>query len=412
MRILFVTQWFQPEPIFKGLPLAKKLANLGHEVEVLTGFPNYPEGKIYKEYKVRWLQRETIDGISVIRVPLYPSHGKSGFLRFMNYASFAFSAAIIGPWVVRKADVAYVYHPPATIGLPAMILRLLRRTPFVYDVEDLWPDTLAATGMFKNKLGLWLVEKWCLLIYRAASRIVVLSPGFKKMLLERGVQSEKIRVIYNWVDDTTVKPIAKNPALAAKLGLSGKFNVVFAGNIGKAQALESVLDAAAILQKESSRVQFVLIGTGVEAENLKRRTRDMELQNVLFLPKQPMSEIGAILVLADVLLVHLKDDPLFRITVPSKIQAYLAVGRPILAGMRGDAADLVVSANAGLLCAPENAESIAEGVRRFLKMSPQELDAMGENGRKFYQERMSLAVGAKHLLKELETAVRRAQRKG
>lgn len=391
--------------MFKGLPFAKELSKLGHEVEVLTGFPNYPEGKIYKGYKIKLFQKEIMDGISVIRVPLYPSHDKSGFGRFINYVSFAFSASIIGPWVVKKADVAYVYHPPATIGLPAIILRMLRRIPFVYDIQDLWPDTLAATGMFRNKLGLRLVDKWCRLVYRVANRIVVLSPGFKKVLIERGVRSEKIETIYNWVDDTTVKPTKKNPDLAVKLGLSGKFNIVFAGNIGKAQALESVLTAADILQKESSRIQFVFVGGGVEVENLKRITHDMGQKNVLFLPKQPMSEIGAIMALADVLLVHLRDDPLFRITVPSKIQAYMAIGRPILVGVQGDAADLVVNAEAGFSCIPESAESIAEGVRRFLKMSQQELEAMGENGRKFYQQELSLAVGTKKLAEVLESAV-------
>jgi glycosyltransferase involved in cell wall biosynthesis len=406
MRILFITQWFQPEELFKGLPFAKELSKLGHEVEVLTGFPNYPEGKIYKGYRIRLLQRETMNGISVIRVPLYPSHDKSGLGRVLNYVSFALFAAIIGPWVVKKADVAYVYHPPGTVGLPAIILKILRRIPFVYDIADLWPDTLAATGMFRNKLGLWLVEKWCRLIYRAASRIVVLSPGFKKTLIERGVRSEKIKVIYNWVNDTLVKPTKKDPALAAKLGLSGKFNIVFAGNIGKAQALESVLDAADILQKESSRIQFVFVGAGLEVDSLQRKTNDMGLKNVLFIPQQPMSEIGAIMALADVLLVHLKDDPLFRITVPSKIQAYMAVGRPVLVGVRGDAADLVVNAEAGLPCIPESAESIAEGVRRFLKMSQQELEMMGENGRKFYQKRLSLKVGTKQIAKVLESAIK------
>jgi colanic acid biosynthesis glycosyl transferase WcaI len=405
MRILLITQWFQPEPMFKGIPFAKELSKLGHEVEVLTGFPNYPEGEIYKGYKIRWLQRETIDSIPVIRVPLYPSHDKSGFQRFINYASFALSAAIIGPWVVKKADVAYVYHPPGTIGLPAIILKMLRRIPFVYDIQDLWPESLAASGMFTNKFGLWLVDRWCRLVYKVASRIVVLSPGYKKELIERGVRDDKIRVIYNWVDDTMVKSTPKNPALATKLGLSGKFNVVFAGNLGKGQALQSVLTAAEILQKESSRVQFVFVGTGVEAETLKRKNHDMGLNNVLFIPQQPMSEIGAILALADVLLVHLKDIPLYRTTIPSKIQAYMAAGRPILIGVRGDASDLVVNAKAGFPCIPENAESIAEGVRKFLKMSQQELDTMGENGRKFYQQELSLEVGARRLAEVLESVV-------
>jgi glycosyltransferase involved in cell wall biosynthesis len=405
MRILFITQWFQPEQMFKGLPFAKELLKLGHEVEVLTGFPNYPEGKIYNGYKIRFLQRETIDGVPVIRVPLYPSHDRSGWRRFVNYVSFALSAAIIGPWVVKKADVAYVYHPPATIGFPAAMIKLLRGIPFVYDIQDLWPDTLTATGMFTNKLGLWLVDRWCRFVYWAANKIIVLSPGFKNALIERGVPGDKIKVIYNWVDDTMVKQVPKNPALAAKLGLDGKFNIAFAGNMGKAQALEAVIVAANILKNEYPNLQFVFVGTGVEVENLKIKTHDAGLENILFIPQQPLSEMGAILALADVLLVHLKDAPLFRITIPSKIQAYMAAGRPVLVGVRGDAADLVINAKAGFSCLPQDAESIADGVRKFIKMSRQELDAMGENGRKFYQQELALAVGTKQFAGVLESVV-------
>jgi colanic acid biosynthesis glycosyl transferase WcaI len=404
MRILFITQWFQPEDLFKGLPLAKELSKLGHQVEVLTGFPNYPQGKLYDGYKIRFLQRETMEGVSVIRVPLYPSHDKSGLKRIINYISFAFSAAIIGPWVIKKADVAYVYHPPATIGFPAAMIKLLRRIPFVYDVQDLWPDTLAATGMFNNKLGLWLISKWCKFIYKKAGKIVVLSNGFKKALVERGVREDKITVIYNWVDDNLVKPCRKNTVLAEKLGLSGKFNIIFAGNIGKAQALDSVITAANLLRNNSRNIQFVFVGAGIEVENLKQKAKDLGLDNVLFIPQQPMSEIGAILNLADILLVHLKDDPLFRITVPSKIQAYLAVGRPILVGVRGDAADLVIKAKAGLTCIPEDANSIADGVRNFMNMSARELDTMGENGTIFYKQNLSLEVGTMHLAQVLESA--------
>jgi glycosyltransferase involved in cell wall biosynthesis len=307
--------------------------------------------------------------------------------------------------MVKKADVAYVYHPPATIGFPAIAIKLLRGIPFVYDIQDLWPDTLTATKMFNNKSGLWLVDRWCRFVYWAASKIIVLSPGFKNTLIERGVPGDKIKVIYNWVDDTMVKPVPKNPALAAKLGLDGKFNIVFAGNMGKAQALEAVIAAANILKEEYPNLQFVFVGTGVEVENLKIKTHDAGLENILFIPQQPLSEMGAILALADVLLVHLKDAPLFRITIPSKIQAYMAAGRPILVGVRGDAADLVINAKAGFSCLPENAQSIADGVLKFLKMSRQELDAMGENGRKFYQQELALAVGTKQFAGILTSVV-------
>jgi glycosyltransferase involved in cell wall biosynthesis len=197
MRILMLTQWFDPEPTFKGLTFAKALRERGHEVEILTGFPNYPGGKVYPGYRIRPFQREVMEGIPVIRVPLYPSHDNSAIRRVANYATFALSAAAIGTAAVKPADVMYVYHPPATVAFPAMLIGSIRRIPFVYDIQDLWPDTLGATGMVNNKSLLKMVGRWCRWTYRAAARIVVLSPGFKELLVARGVPREKIEVIYN-----------------------------------------------------------------------------------------------------------------------------------------------------------------------------------------------------------------------
>lgn len=389
-----LTQWFDPEPTFKGLAFAKELVRLGHEVEVLTGFPNYPGGKLYDGYKVRLLQREIIDGISVLRVPLYPSHDGSALKRIANYISFAFSAAFIGALLVKPADIMYVYHPPATVGFAASVIGMVRRIPFVYDIQDLWPDTLAATGMLNNSGILKLVDSGCRFIYRQAAKIVVLSPGFKEMLVSRGVPSEKIEVIYNWCDEANIQQKEAAAGLDEKFGLSGRFNIVFAGTMGKAQALDSVLDTAKIIGISQPRVQFVFVGGGIEVERLKQRTVALALPNVLFLPRMPMQEIGTILTRADVLLVHLRDDPLFKITLPSKTQAYMAAGRPILMAVRGDAANLVENSKAGLTCIPEDSQSIAEAVEQFCSMSRQELDSMGERGRNFYEKELSLAVGA------------------
>lgn len=378
-----------------GWPLAKELIKLGHEVEVLTGFPNMPQAKIYEGYHLKLLQKETLENVSVLRVPLYPSHDNSAVCRSANYVSFAFSAALVGPWVVKRADVAYVYHPPATAGLPASVLRILRGIPFVYDIKDLWPDTLAATGMFTNRFGLWAVGKWCQFIYKCASRIVVCTPGFKRKLCSRGVPPEKIEIIYNWCDDTQIHPVEPDEELRGQLGFAGCFNIVFAGNIGRAQGLDAVLEAARIIADRCPRVQFVFIGEGVEKDRLNHKARQMQLGNVRFLPGCPMSEIAPILSLADVTFAHLKDEPLFRITIPSRIQAYMSVGRPVLAGVRGDAADMVIKAQAGLKCEPENPQSIAEVVEQFYAMPKAKLNAMGENGKNFYKNEMALAIGAR-----------------
>jgi colanic acid biosynthesis glycosyl transferase WcaI len=392
MRILMLTQWFDPEPTFKGLAFARELVRLGHEVEVLTGFPNYPGGKLYDGYKVRLLQRENRDGISVVRVPLYPSHDGSALRRIANYVSFAVSSAIMGIFLVKKADVMYVYHPPATVGFSAACISFFRRIPFVYDIQDLWPDTLAATGMLTHRAALKIIGAGCRFVYRRAAKLVVLSPGFKKLIGERGVSENKIEVVYNWCDEAHIQQHG-NDALRPEL--SGRFNVLFAGTMGRAQALDSVLDAAALIAESDQQVQFVFVGGGIDVAPLKQRSTMRGLTNVLFLPRMPAQDVGSLLAACDVLLVHLRDDPLFSITVPSKTQAYMAAGRPVLMAVRGDAAALIQQAGAGICCLPEDSRSIVDAVRRMRSFTRDELEAMGNKGKAFYERNLSLAVGTK-----------------
>lgn len=352
MRILFISQWFDPEPTFKGLFFARALQNRGHHIEVLTGFPNYPGGRVYPGYKVRLYQRDVIKGIPVHRVALYPSHDTRPLHRILNYTSFAASAAVIGTIMAKRADVAYVYHPPATAGLPAVTFEILRGIPFVYDIQDLWPDTLAATGMFNNPRLLKAVDYWCQFIYRQASRIVVLSPGIKRILITRGVPGKKIEVIYNWCDEEAIHPQKPPADIERQLGFNGHFNIIYAGNIGRAQSLDTVLDAAEIFKEKHPHVRFVFVGAGVEEDRLKQMTINKGLHNITFLGRRSPAEVAPILFLADALLVHLRKDPLFEITIPSKTQAYLAMGKPVLMGVSGDAADLVKRSGAGI-CFPQ-----------------------------------------------------------
>ncbi|HEX4135262.1 MAG TPA: glycosyltransferase family 4 protein [Bryobacteraceae bacterium] len=393
MKILLLTQWFDPEPTFKGLLFARELAARGHQVEVLTGFPNYPGGKIYPGYKIRPWRREKIEGISVLRVALYPSHDKSALGRFLNYTSFAISAALIGGMLVTKPDVVHVYHPPATVALAAVVVGFLRKVPFVYDIHDLWPDTVEASGMLSNRRALAMLDKWCRFIYHRAGHISVVAPGFREQLVRRNVSPDKIDVIYNWCDETTISRTSLDRNLAPTFGMAGRFNVMFAGTMGMAQALDSIIEAAALCRYTLPNVQFVLVGGGVERDRLERKARDLELPNVRFLPRQPMSAMGAILELADVLLVHLKAHPLFSITIPSKIQAYMAAGKPMLVAVRGDAAYLVAQSGGGLVCEPEEPASIAATVARFAAMTPEQRRSMGEAGKKFYNENLSLRIG-------------------
>jgi len=406
MRILLLTQWFDPEPTFKGLSFARELVRLGHTVQVLTGFPNYPGGLLYPGYRIKVIQRETIDGITIIRVPLYPSHDSSALKRICNYFSFAVSAALLGTIFVKTADVMYVYHPPATIGFAAILIKFFRRIPFVYDIQDLWPDTLLTTGMLKNETLLKLIGWWCHLTYRVADHIVVLSPGFKNKLVERGVPEGKISTIYNWCDEGKIAIMERSVAAIYEPRMANRFNVVFAGNMGKAQALDAILDAAKLLINRMLNLQFVFIGNGIDVERLKQIKAKKGLDNVLFLERRPLSEIGSVLSMADLLLVHLKDDALFEITIPSKTQAYMAVGRPILMAVRGDAANLVAKAGAGIACIPEDAGSIASSVEKLASMTQVELDEMGQRGARYYQQELSLAVGTRRFEKLFSAMIR------
>ena len=404
MRILLITQWFDPEPMFKGLLFAQELKRLGHDVRVLTGFPNYPDGHVYPGYRMRLFQREVMGGIPVLRVPLYPSHDRSTGRRVLNYVSFAV-AATVGALLASRPDVAYVYHPPATVALPALVLKALKGVPYVYDVQDLWPDTLAATGMLTDPRALGLVTGVMSRVYRSASRVVVLSEGFRTLLVARHVPAEKIEVIPNWADELQIDLTPGPSARAQELGFDGTFTITFAGNMGTVQALETVLTAAESLRDEK-RLRFLLVGGGVEADRLKVSAGDRGLDNVVFLPRREVSQIGEILRLSDALLVHLLDDPLFAVTVPSKTQAYLMAGRPILMGVRGDAARIVADAGAGISFEPQNAAELGHAVRELMALSPEERARMGLAGQAYYRDNMSLRTGARRFADVLEAASR------
>ena len=383
MRILLLTQWFDPEPAFKGMPFAQKLMDRGHEVEVLTGFPNYPEGKLYPGYRLRFWQRESVKGVSIVRMPLYPSHDRSALRRAWNYLSFAITATLLGPALVRRPDVIYAYHPPGTVGLPALALGRWFGVPVVYDVQDLWPDTITATGMLLSGPATRLLDRFCRFVYRHADRVVALSPGLGRTLIERGVNADRLSVIYNWAPELPSTP-TRTPRS------DGKFRVVFAGNLGIAQGLDAVLDAAGLCDVTVPGVEFHFVGCGVDMDRLQRRAVEMRLANVQFLEWQPPAAIRAILEEAGALLVHLKDDPLFAITIPSKTQAYLAAGRPIVMAVRGDAADLVIQAGAGILAEPENPASIAAAVRQLVAMPAEDRDRMGQSAKAFYDRELAI----------------------
>jgi colanic acid biosynthesis glycosyl transferase WcaI len=391
IKVLLLTQWFDPEPTFKGLVFAKALLEQGFDVEVLTGFPNYPGGRLYSGYRIRWIQREIINGVHVTRVPLYPSHDQSALKRVFNYVSFLLTSLIYGLFFARRFDVIYAYHPPLSVGITASLLKVFRRKPLVYDVQDIWPDTLRATGMLSNERLLSFIGRVCDWVYRRCDAIVVLSPGFKKLLIERGVPAEKIEIIYNWADEKSIQtPFG---ILPKDFPDASRFKILFAGNMGKAQALDTILESAAILKSSHSPATFILVGGGVETERLKLKSSELGLDNVKFIAPMPMNQVGTVLQAADVLLVHLRKDPLFKITIPSKTQAYMAAGKPILIGVDGDAAHLITESQCGWVVPSENAQALAEEVAKLVNLKPNELKAKGDQAKAFYERELSVKVG-------------------
>lgn len=375
MRVLLVTMYYYPEPNTKPHDLAQELVRRGHEVFVVTGFPHYPGEKLYDGYKMRLRQWEEIDGVRVLRVPLIIDRSKSAIRRIMYYLSFSFSATVIGALLIPRPDVIWSYG----IGLPGMALSTLKRAPYVHEVQDLWPEWGRAVGI-GMKDWLYNILAWQeRLIRRTATKVTTISEGFKRILIEKGTPEEKILIIPNWANEENFHPATADPELGAREGLTNHFNVMYIGNVGTAQALGVVLQAAERL-RDLEDVQFVIIGDGVEREQLALQAQERGLDNVLFLGSRPQQEAANYAAFADVLLMHLKDDPVYEITIPSKTYAYLATGRPILAASTGDGANLIDELGAGIVTPPENASRLAGAVRQFYGLPKTEREAFGQAG--------------------------------
>lgn len=400
MRILFVSQLFDPEYSIKGLGLMNHWVKQGYEVEVVTTFPNYPTGRVFPGYKRKLKQVEDVGGVKVVRLWSHISHSKSKLSRTATYLSYTL-AALFYALFSKKPDIVYAYHPQATTGLIGILLKKLKGVPFVTDVQDLWPDALVATGLNKTGLVIRLIDRWCRVVYSQASEVVVLSEGFKRALVDRGVPESKIRVVYNWC------PEEQRVSEAIKL-CSGKVveddspaRVIYAGNIGAAQSLRSLIDAVATF---SSSVVLELYGNGVEKDELEAWVKANNYGNVLFKGYVPPSEIFGVLAGADILAVHLRDDPLFRITIPSKTQSSMVVGKPMLMAVGGEVNEIMIQSGAGVTAEPQSVESIQAALKTLLD-SKADWEGMGRCARSFYEQSFSTQVNYKKLDDALKDVV-------
>ena len=310
--------------------------------------------------------------------------------RILCYTSFMITSFFYLTFRARKPDLVYVYYPALTAGLAAIAVKLFRKTPVLLDVQDMWPDSLGSSGMLQNRFLLRIANAACNLLYRRCDHILVLSPGFKSLLINRGVPADKITIVYNWADEP--EPI-EDLNLPNGFDANDGFRVLFAGNMGAAQQLDAVIDAAERLHIEHPDCVFYFMGGGIDRDRLAERTRQLKLSNVRFLPRVPLRDVQHFLTAADALLVHLTDDPLFRITIPSKTQAYLYAGRPILMGVAGNAADLVRQADAGYVFQPGDAKALAQSVRNLIADGPERRDEIGRNAKSFYFEELRQSKG-------------------
>lgn len=375
MRILLISQWYSPEPRKLISELALSLQSMGHSVTVVTGFPNWPSGKLYPGYKIKLWQKEVIDGIPVVRVPLYPDHSRRLLPRFLNLFSFAASAAMLSLFLVKRPDVIHAIQPiPA--GLSAVMLGWLWDVPVTMEVQDLWPETLQATGFVSNQKILGVVRRINTWVLNRSARVRVISNGFRDALIRSGICRDRIDVISNWADSQPREPVNQSSTASCLARLT----VLYAGSIGPAQDLDTVVEAARLLQ-DSGDIEFMIAGEGIDRERLQGKTRELGLTNISFLGWLPEAKIQPLLASADVLLLHLRDDPLFRITIPHKVYVYLATGRPVLAAVSGESADVVRDANAGLTCPPGDPIQLAETVRCFAAMGASEREGYGQRGR-------------------------------
>ena len=383
LRILIVTQYFWPEA-FRINDLALGLVKLGHQVTVLTGKPNYPSGRFFDGYGFFGRADEVYEGVHVIRVPLTARGTGGGFRLAMNYLSFALFASLLAPLRVRgDFDVILVYEPsPVTVGLPALVMKTVKKAPILFWVQDLWPESLMATGAVTSPWILSSVGSLVRFIYRGCDRILVQSRAFIDHVRNLGVPLDHILYFPNSAEGL-YHPV--NPIGTCAAGkLPEGFRVMFAGNIGVAQSFETILAAAETL-RECREVHWIILGegrkTGWVREEIMRRGLD---RCVHLLGQHPVNSMPEWFAQADVMLVTLRKDPIFELTIPSKIQSYMACGRPILAALEGEGGRVVEEASAGIVVPAEDAKALAEAVIRFSTMPSSHRDAMGQNGRQYF----------------------------
>jgi glycosyltransferase involved in cell wall biosynthesis len=367
MHILFLTDNFPPEgnaPATRTFEHAKIWVEQGHKVTVITCAPNFPEGKVYEGYSNKLYQKEFVSDIEVRRVKTYITANEGFFKRSLDYVSFMFSAFFAGLFV-KKPDVVVATSPQFFCCCAGWALSAVRRKPFVFELRDIWPASIQAVGASKSSKLIGALEKIEMFLYRRADLIVSVTESFKTELVNRGIESEKIKVVLNGVDLEKYTPREKDKDLVSKHQLGDKFVVAYIGTHGMAHALETILDAAeAMLDNEE--VVFLFAGGGAKAESIAHQAVERKLNNVLVLGRQEKEAMPAIWSICDVSLIHLRNTPLFSKVIPSKIFESMAMGLPMVIGLpKGEATNIIAQNDVGVVVEPEDSSQIVLAIDKL-----------------------------------------------
>lgn len=403
MNILIVSQYFWPEN-FRINDLTQDWVRRGHNVTVLTGIPNYPAGQVFEAYQKNPERFVTYEGARVVRVPMLP-RGTGAARLFLNYMSFVVGACLWGPWKLRGVaiDLIFVFEPsPVTVGLPAVLLGWIKQAPVVFWALDLWPETLAAMGVVRSPRVLGWVGRMVRFIYDRCTLVLGQSNGFLESIAKYCSDKRKIRYFPSWAEDVYSEANAiPAPEVAVR---EDAFNVVFAGNIGEAQDMPAVLDAAERL-KNHEGIRWLIVGDGRKSDWVRDEVMRRGLADkFLLLGRFPVERMPSFYAHADALLVSLKKDPVFSMTIPGKVQSYLMAGIPLIGMLDGEGSAVIRNANAGLTCSAGDAAGLAAAVQTMAALSREERRQLGANGRAFAQREF----GRKLLMDRLDGLLQEA----
>ncbi len=405
LNILIVTPHFYPEN-FRINDFAEAFTKRGHEISVLTGVPDYPEGKFYDGYGLFKKNREIYNGIKIYRAPLIPRGSGSNIRLALNYISFIFGALFTSLFMMKNEfNIVFVFEPsPVTVGIPAIFIKKIKKIPLCFWVLDLWPESVVSAGNLKSSFIPRILNPIVRYIYKHSDRILVSSNGFIHSIVDKGISKDKIEFFPQWAEPI-FKTMKSNKFLLT--GVPEKsFKIMFAGNIGEAQDFPSIIEAARQLRHDQD-IQWVVLGGGRREEWVKSKIKEYELENSFhLLGSFPLEKMPEFYANADAMLFSLKDEYIFSVTIPAKVQSYLACGKPILAMVNGEGGKVVVDAKAGLSCAAESPHELVQNILKMKAMREKDLSEMGENARKYYDdnfERNSLFDRAEYIFKSMVT---------